>query len=140
MDEGDQLTRTALQKGLSSIRLPDTTIRMKEVLMNQNASECDVCQLLLPDIHTLIDTTESGFMQTFARKSGIPTVRTSFGLTPGQRAWPGLTAEESEWLIQVNPPEDTISTIVPDLVTEYGIRNAVLFYDKSFGEIERGNK
>ena len=59
---------------------------------------------------------------------------TAFGLSETERVWPGLTDQSREWLIQVNPPEDTMCTIVSDLVNEYGIRNAVLLFDMSFGQ------
>lgn len=122
------------------MRLPDTGIVIRELLIDQNASECDVCQRLLPEasggspVHVLIDATSNPLIRTFARKAGIPTISTAFGLTGTDRAWIGLTEQESEWLIQINPPEDTMSTMLTDLVKEFGIRNAVLLRDKSFGQ------
>lgn len=141
VDEKDDETRIALEKGISSIRLPATDVVSVPVLLGSNASECDVCQKILNNreirIDVLIDTTEGpefGFMRSFTRRSGIPTISTATGLSGSQRSFPDLIGNEIEWLIQINSPGDTISTVVSDLVTEYGIRNAVLFYDKSFGE------
>ena len=139
LDESDVLIRTAIEKGLASISLPDTKVRIQEVILDKNASECDVCQKLLlepagPRINVLIDTTDNDWMQAFTRKAGIPTISTAFGLSETERVWPGLTDQAREWLIQINPPEDTMCTIVSDLVNEYGIRNAVLLFDMSFGQ------
>lgn len=131
----------ALGKGISSITLPDTDVIPVPVLLGKNASECDVCQKLLNNkdirIDVLIDTTERqeySFMRSFVRRSGIPTISTAHGLFGSQRSFPDLTPDEIEWLIQINSPGDTVSTVVSDLVTEYGIRNAELLYDKSFGK------
>lgn len=137
LSPGDEQTKRAIERGLSSIQLTDTVIKMREVVIDSNSSECDVCQRLLQDeapVTALIDATDSVLMRTFARKSGIPTISTSHGMEQKDRAWTGLSEQESEYLIQVNPPEDTIATIVQDMVHEYGIRNAVLLFDSSFGK------
>jgi ionotropic glutamate receptor len=85
----------------------------------------------------VIDTTEKGSIEgtrvkEFLKKFGVPTLSLSTGMINNERSWSVIREQEKEWLLQINPPVDVISTLASDLVLEYGLKNIALLYDSSF--------
>lgn len=94
----------------------------------------------LPDL--VIDTTEKRTpdgetVKKFLQKFGIPSLSMSTGMKEVDRSFRSL-GQEKEWLLQINPPVDVISSIAEDLVSEYGLKDGstALLYDSSFKAVK----
>lgn len=141
----DNGARLPIQKAVASAILPETTVKIKEVIVDGNTTEEQLCNSLLnsgPTPSIVIDTTnketiEGEVVKHFVRHYGIPSVTTSTGLYDKERSWIELGNLEKEWLLQINNPTDIISSLVDDIITEYGVSNAVLFYDSSFQSVKK---
>lgn len=118
------------------------------MVMSDEVTEGDLCNKLIgtkgPKATVLLDTTvkpsisglRSGqLVKKFARSVGLPTVTTTYGDNGHEvLAWDGLTKREKEWLVHVQPPGDTISSMVKDIAGHFNMSTAVVFYDKTFGK------
>lgn len=89
--------------------------------------------------HIVFDTTKnvavSETVKAFSSALALPTVSTSFGRQGDSNEWRDLSDEKQQYLLQVNPPLDTIPELVRAFVKHQNISNAAILFDDHFGKI-----
>jgi len=151
IDEGNLDARLSIQKALVPSLVPENAVvKLKEIIIptsdkNQSSDtpgleEQRLCTRIFnegPVPTVIIDASEARTqagkrVKDFVRRYGIPTIALSSGMAEQERVWLELGEAEKEWLIQVNPPVDSLSSIPTDIILEYQLDNVALLYDSSF--------
>ncbi|KAG8040310.1 hypothetical protein G9C98_000881, partial [Cotesia typhae] len=148
-DQGNDLANQSIDIALADIRAKDPTVLGNVIVVQLNESEpkealdqvCGVWDSTVksgtsgvPDL--VLDTTRSYFgsktVNIFTAFLGIPKISARYGQRGDVKHWENLTANQTNYLVQIMPPVNLIPKAFRQLDCEKNVSNVAIIFDDTY--------
>lgn len=148
-DEGNKVAKDSVETALQHVQKTasmGTTLKTTEAIDSEQSDVYAAIEQVCGKLETMIDantppdlildTSRAGVLSEVVKSLsltlGIPTVSMSYGEDGDLREWRGLTSQQANYLVQIRPPGDVITSVIRQLVSRQNITNAAILFDDSF--------